>query len=387
MRRYLIFSAGMGGGHLDVAREVARRLTDGGDAAMVVDLLRVLPWRIGGLLRSGYSAMLRRAPWMYDAIYRGFFVSRAARMNIDPFVTAILPAIARLIADAAPDAVVSVFHLAAQIVGRLRTEGVLTVPAVVVLTDFVAHRLWLHPGNDLYLCVHPSVAEEVERSLGVPVGAPGPVVPREFLDRSSDGGRLGCQDEADRSGWWAATDDNDVRDLFGVAGERPLVLISSGAWGSGELLVTAEAICDTEFHPVVLCGRNDELREVLRRRFGDTATALGWREDLPRLMRAASVLVDNAAGQTAVQALAAGVPVVAYRPIPGHGRDGVRRMQELGLSRYAASASELRSLLVELTRPTSTLRADLVSRGRAIFVADPVRVLSDAVSRLSIAAA
>ncbi|WP_425578964.1 hypothetical protein [Streptomyces echinatus] len=68
------------------------------------------------------------------------------------------------------------------------------------------------------------------------------------------------------------------------------------------------------------------------------ALALGWVDDMPGLLAACYALVDNAAGQTAVQALATGLPVVGHRPLPGHGADGVRRMAELGLSALAPDA-------------------------------------------------
>ncbi|MFV5996069.1 hypothetical protein ACNPQM_27540 [Streptomyces sp. NPDC056231] len=49
-------------------------------------------------------------------------------------------------------------------------------------------------------------------------------------------------------------------------------------------------------------------------------------------MTAPRALIDNAAGQPALEAMAAGLPVVSYRPIPGHGGDGAQRMAEHGLA-------------------------------------------------------
>ncbi|MEE3921714.1 hypothetical protein V2I01_36055 [Micromonospora sp. BRA006-A] len=40
---------------------------------------------------------------------------------------------------------------------------------------------------------------------------------------------------------------------------------------------------------------------------------------MPALMRAVDVMVENAGGLTCQEALAAGLPVVTYRPIAGHG--------------------------------------------------------------------
>ena len=79
---------------------------------------------------------------------------------------------------------------------------------------------------------------------------------------------------------------------------------------------------------------------------------------MPGLLAACAALIDNAAGQTALEALAVGTPVVGYRPIPGHGAEGVRSMAAHGLSRYAADSWQLLQCLDRLTfrRPAEERR-------------------------------
>jgi len=107
--------------------------------------------------------------------------------------------------------------------------------------------------------------------------------------------------------------------------------------------------------------------------------ALGWRDDLSQLMRACDVLIENAAGQTAMEAFAVGLPVLSYRPLPGHGKAGVLRMAELGLSSFAADDTQLPALIEDLTTTGSRLAAAQVERGRALFTADPAAFLGPAV--------
>jgi UDP-N-acetylglucosamine:LPS N-acetylglucosamine transferase len=115
--------------------------------------------------------------------------------------------------------------------------------------------------------------------------------------------------------------------------------------------------------PVVLCGRNDALRRRLQA--AGAGVALGWRDDLPELMAASYALVDNAAGLTCREALAAGVPVISYRPIAGHGRDGARAMAEAGLSVYARDAAGLLAALDRLDAGRERDRQ--IARGTALF--------------------
>lgn len=356
VRRYLILAASMGDGHLQAAEQLRQRLVGRGDEADVVDILQVLPFEVGPLLRKSYAAMLRHAPFLYDAIYRAFFAPPArVRARTDPLVAASSPAVRRLIAERQPDVVISTFHLCGQITGRLRMSGQLSMPSLVVVTDFVAHRRWLHPGNDAFICVHQSVADDVKRRTGRPsfVAAP-PISPRFLSD-----------DALPRTTWR-----KELRAEIGADLDRPVVLVSAGAWGSGGVIDAVRAIASPRHTTLVLCGRNGRLHDALSA-MGTGVVALGWRDDMPRLMRASDVLVENAAGQTAMEALAAGLPVLSYRPLPGHGRAGVLRMARLGLSSFASDDVTLQQLITEFSRPGSPSATRQIQRGRALFTADP----------------
>ncbi|HEY9473162.1 MAG TPA: hypothetical protein VIS06_04835, partial [Mycobacteriales bacterium] len=173
--RCLIVSASMGAGHDGVARELAGRLGVTGHHAEIVDLLDLLPLRLGAILSAFYSGMVRYTPWLYELVYRVFFISHRRQPTVSPVVTLALPGLRRTVWRYRPDTVVSTFHLAAQAVGRLRQHDGLDAPTAVVLVDFAVHRLWLHPGNDLYLCSHPAAARAVRAGLRRPARASGPV--------------------------------------------------------------------------------------------------------------------------------------------------------------------------------------------------------------------
>ncbi|MEU2776430.1 galactosyldiacylglycerol synthase [Streptomyces sp. NPDC007162] len=347
--RLLLVSAGMGAGHDSVAAELARRARAVGREAQVVDVLELLPRGLGAGLRGFYGTCVRRAPWAYGALYHLLFrPGRGRRPNAVPLARLAADAFMTSVHRSRCDLVVPVFHLAAQLTGELRATGVLRVPSTVVIVDFAVHRQWLHPGNDLHLCVSDDAARQVRRWLGGPAETVGPVVDPRFF------------------GGGTATGADTSRERAGRPGTgRPAVLVSAGAWGVGsDLPATAGLLVERGFRPVVLSGHNERLRRALARIPG--VAAPGWVTDMPRLLRGCAAMVDNAAGQTAVQALAAGVPVVAYRPLPGHGEQGVRRMAALGLCDLAADATGLVDSLDRLTGPGPE-RARRIAAGHAAF--------------------
>lgn len=358
-RRFLVLSATMGAGHDAVADELVARLTARGGQVHRADVLGLLPAHAGAALRAFYRATVLHLPPLYGGIYAAFLRPGGARRTPGPGGLAGLAerGLAELVRRERPDLVVPVFHLAAQLTGRMRVRGSLPVPSAVVVTDFAVHGQWLHPGNDLYCCLTEDAAIRVREAAGRPAAATGPLVASRFLAPAADAGQ------------WHQV-------FRSRAPDRPVVLLSAGAWGAGSHLAdTAALLARAGFLPVALCGENRRLHARLSRVPG--TLALGWERDMPGLMSAADALVDNAAGQTALEALAMGLPVVGYRPIPGHGKAGARRMAELGLTRFAPDPWTLIDVLDGATRPRRSRRA-LSPAAAALFAPDTAARLMEA---------
>ncbi|RCG23178.1 galactosyldiacylglycerol synthase [Streptomyces diacarni] len=358
--RFLLLSAGMGAGHDAVAHELAHRLRARGHHTAVRDILTLLPAGTGRALRTGYRATVRHLPGLYGAVYAGFLATEPAtpgpRPSSAPLAALAERPLLRTVAQWRPDVVVPTFHLSAQVTGRLRARGALSAPAAVVVVDFAVHRGWLHSGNDLHLCVTEGAARQVCAATGRRAYTTGPVVPADFFA------------PADPDSHWRAQLARHTAASPGRGASpagRPAVLLSTGAWGVGtRLLETARHLTDHGCLPVLLCGNDEGLR---RRAAGlPGVLPLGWVTDLPELMAVADVLLDNAAGQTAAQALAAGLPVVGHRPLPGHAVAGVRAMARAGLSRHAHGAGEPARTVRVLAAP-GPVRSGQIAAARAAF--------------------
>ncbi|MCZ7437265.1 glycosyltransferase [Micromonospora sp. WMMC241] len=317
--RIVVVSADIGAGHDRAADELAARLRGRGFEVDRLNLLHLLPGPVHRAVRETYRGVLHRLPWSYHLLFR---LTSRSRTSVRAIRVLLRPFRARIRRRIPPDtrAVVSTYPFANQLLGPLRRRGRLRVPVLTYVTDLVVHPTWLAPGVDVYCTVRHA---ELRRPDEVDVTLVEPLVSRAFA-----GG-----DKVDRG---------RARQRFGLPQDGVLALIVAGSWGAGAVAATAAEVGSTGVRPVVVCGRN---RALYRRLSGAGRHVLGWVDDMPALMRAVDVVVENAGGLTCQEALAAGVPVVTYRPLPGHGRANATILARSGLTRWAGTPEQLGPVL------------------------------------------
>lgn len=346
--RIALVSASVGAGHDGAAAELARRLTADGYTVDRHDLLDLLPARLGRAVQEGYHRMLVRAPWAYQRIYTG--AERAGGGG--PAARALLrSAEDRVLRALTPGtgAIVSTYPGASRVLGGLRLSGRLTVPVLTYLTDFSVHPLWVAEGVDVHLAVHDVPAAQARAVGARDVRVCGPVTDPRF--RPCDG------EERDRA-----------RTRFGLPPHSPLALLVAGSWGVGPVRKVALEVRDCGAAvPVVVCGRNEALAEQLRA--DGIEHAYGWVDDMPGLMHACDVLIQNAGGLTSLEAFAAGLPVASYRCIPGHGLTNAAALDEAGVAVWIRDPGDLKAVLHDLI--DGPLRLRQRETGLSLFAGSP----------------
>ncbi|MBO0840580.1 MAG: glycosyltransferase [Sciscionella sp.] len=319
--RIVVISASVGAGHDGVADQLASRLSAEGHRIERHDFLAMVPARLGWLFRTLYHRQLTCAPrswgWLLHAL--------GIRFVLNGFVAALAFATGRrmraMLGDDT-DVVISTYPLAGQVLARLRRRGRCAAELITYLTDPSVHPLWIAKGTDGYLTPYSITADQA-RALGADrVTVVAPVVRPAFRP---------ARDRAERVA---------ARAAFGLPSTGRLAMVSSGSWAVGEVeQVAREIAASGAATPVVMCGEN----ETLRRRLADLTPGhvLGWVDDMATLMRACDVMVYASAGLSVVEAHATGLPVIAYRSLPGHGKANADALHSAGLSTSVREPDEL----------------------------------------------
>lgn len=369
-RKVLFISAPIGAGHVRAAQSVGaalRRLFP--DVA--VEFANVFDFfspRLGRAILGGYLKVLDIFPQAYGAAYGWGNSSRLALAGRAAVSGILAGRMEQYLAASKPDVIVVSHATPAGLVAHLAARGRLAVPTVAVVTDFVVHRLWVYPELGMYCVAHEAMREYlsaagVARERSVVTGIP---VDERFASP------LGKR---------------EARAVLGLRADLPVVLIMGG--GAGVLpmteIVTALEALGRPLQLVAVAGRN----EALRRRLTAEAAglrycalqSLGFVDNVDVLMAAADVLVSKPGGLTAAEALAKGLPLVVYRPIPGQEEANTAFLTAHGAAVRVESALGLADLAYSLldgrSEGLAKLGAAALSLGRPGAAEDVGRLIID----------
>jgi processive 1,2-diacylglycerol beta-glucosyltransferase len=319
----------VGEGHDQPARTLAAQLrAERPDVdVLIVDGLEPMGRVVKAVSADAPSVVFYRGQWLWDLGFWFFATSTPTRRLTQASLTRVGgPGLRRLLEEHDPDVVVSTYPHTTEVLGRLRSRGLVSVPVVSAITDLAGMDYWASPGVDVHLITHPESAEEVRRVAGADaniVCVHGLTSP-EFLDPPAQA---------------------DAREQLELPAFGKIVLVSGGGWGVGDVEGAMEdaLTLDDVSQVVCLCGRNEELRTRMLDRFGDRARVRveGFTDVMPVWMAAADVLVHSTGGLTVLEALMTGLPAVSYGWGRGHVRVNNAAFRRFGLADVASTRAEL----------------------------------------------
>lgn len=347
-RRLLVVSATIGEGHNATARAVeerARRLWPDCEIRRV-DTLELMGSWVGPGFRWIYRVNVDTTPWLYDFFYRSlwrypWFAAASCRFTGVWSGLRLAP----IIAEYQPDLVVSTYPLGTGGLDWIRRRGGLEVPVTAIISDFAPHPFWVYPDIDLHYVASEASLRAMYRTRPDARGAVGaPPVVEAFHPADRIAARRRC-----------------VLEGGGLPETGLVVLVSCGSLGFGsvERAVSAGLAAGPEICVVVACGRNEALRARLAARSEPARrlVPLGWTSEMPALTAAADVVVTNAGGATALEALACARAVLMFEPIAGHGKANAALMAQAGLANLCESPAELVAALRALATEPARLAA------------------------------
>jgi len=332
-RSALLLSGSIGMGHDAIAAACASSLGSQGWSTVTMDAMKMLGRGGSPAGEAVFRAMLG-VPGLLDAVHfsalrTGNGLARAG----DALARRKLVPVLRDYLDRHPvDLILSVFATGAAAASAVAPR----YPAmrhVVVCTDVIPHRLWVHPGVDMYL-VPAEVAEPA-------------------VLRFQPNARVQVMPVPVRPAFYRAPAQAEARASLAVPPGERCVLLMSGAWGIGPVAAAAQALAGAGIHVLAVAGRNERLARKLAAAAAlqPKIRAFGFTDRIPDLMSAADLVITSS-GDTCAEARTVGRPLLLLDVVQGHGRDNLQHQLELGdaMVTSAGAADVTRSALAALDR-------------------------------------
>ncbi len=350
--RVVILYSETGGGHRAAARAIEASLKEiRPDVEVMIrdGLVEGGPWPLNKA-PAIYAWCMHHARWLWAFTFHLWNSPRRARWMVDLGFPATKRRLRRLLESVEADLLVSVHPLLTRTVARTIAKFPRRPPFAVVVTDLVTgHWSWYDAGADLHL-----VPTEGAKST--------------MIQGGMDAAKIHVTGQAVHARCGRVLDQRPaLRDRFGWS--EPVILFVGGGDGTGDLgsMVRASAAAHLPARLVVVCGRNEALRQELSASTFEVPVEVhGFVDNLHELMAAADILVTKGGPGSLMEGAVAGLPMLVYDFIPGQEKGNVQLIESQGIGRFTPHPSDLIPALKHwLSDPTARAAAASASRSLA----------------------
>ena len=274
----------------------------------VIDILQFMPGVLARIYSGGYLLAANRYPPLWYMLYeRGSDLSRFKPSGgwHDIFWKSVFRGFFELLKEEKPDFIISAHFLSSWLAGEYKSRDGTGCRVATVITDFGVHPVWVNAGQDMVFVATEQLRAEL-RPFSSYFGterievAGIPIHPRYVEDKDTE----------------------SLKDKFKLDRDRKTILIMAGISGSDNInrILSALAECRSRIQIILVGAKLKPVPEGLRRKLSQKTIWVqqyGYIEFMDELMRISDLAISKTGGLTTSECLAAGLPLIAYKPYPG----------------------------------------------------------------------
>jgi processive 1,2-diacylglycerol beta-glucosyltransferase len=291
---------------------------------------------------------------IYDVTWRYWLTGRFLWGGGTVWSRIMFPAFTKWVRDTKPVAIVCTHITAANVALGARMITHQDFPIICVPTDYEVEGMWPHKYTDLFCVATESMAETLRA-------------------RKVDDSRIVLTGIPARHDFKEGYDLHDVRETWNIPQDKNIVLVLAGAT-LPQPYVRMREILDAslkylkdidDLYMLFLTGSDTNYMQQLRKRFDEegvkNAMALGYTDDIARLMSVSDFIVCKPGGLTVTECLCTETPMLLVGRAYGQEKANVKLLTSLGAAMHVETSRELGNAVRYLTRNKAALKAMLAN--------------------------
>jgi processive 1,2-diacylglycerol beta-glucosyltransferase len=329
--KILIFYASYGEGHIQVSKALINSFKDKGFKNIkMIDLLAEAHPVLDYLSRFFYLKSTSYWPQLY-----GWSYYRTYNMKHDQLIgkwlnSLCIPKLEAIIQREKPDAVINTFPMLSM--SELRKKIGLFIPTFTVLTDYILHSRWLHPGTDKYFVA----TEDLKKTM---------------IQKGIKGEQITVSGIPVRKVFQQTFDVQVIVKKYDLDPQKKNVLIMANAYsGMSNLKKMISALLLEDVQILFVCGNNNGLRTKLETLFEyeTNVKIMGFVDQIQELMAISSCIITKAGGITLTEAIVLRLPILVFRPLPGQELENALYLAEKKLLFITNKVIEIKNIVHQL---------------------------------------
>ena len=341
MKKVLVLTTSTGQGHNQAANSLDEVFTKEGFEVIKYDFLYNTSPFLNAVIVGGYEFSAAKTPKLFGLFY--YLTDFKITNKLLKFLFwSIEKKLLNYINEIKPDLIIATHPLALNVIDRLKSNKIINVPFISIVTDFMAHYSYICEKVDAYI-TGSNASVNYLNNRGVPknkifnYGIP---IKRDFYSKN-----------------------NEILSLKHKSKDYFNILLMSGSMGISKISYVLEELVKNKHNLriTIICGKNEQLKEKLNKLYSKNINnkkihIIGYTNDVSKIMDYSDILISKPGGLTSTEAIVKNIPLIIPFAIPGQETLNTKFLHENG---YAIYIKNLKFLNTEVDKLiTSPKRLD-----------------------------
>lgn len=358
-----LFYITAGSGHRSAAKALRESLEERGISNVLLDILSFSNKLFKWTYSNGYEFASEHVQIALKGLYRLTDQDRDSSnlvQFLEEFNTRNVEGFTEYIRDNSSCHSICTHFFPAYVLSKLKSEGIYKGRIYVTITDYGFHRMWYMEGIDRYFAASQIIKDGL-LEMGAPeekISLSGIPISRKFSEE-----KTAC----------------DPLEKYGLDGNRFTLLFATSSISDSLALRILDNLylSDMELNVLVVTGRNRDLYANLasyQSRNNISFRKFEFVDNMEELMSASDLMISKPGGLTVSEALACGLPLLMFRPIPYQETNNAAHVEEIGGGILANDEDEIMDVLEKLyfnPHLLETMRTNCLSHARP-FASDNI---------------